>query len=44
MLTKDDKAFIFWNGESRGTRMMIKLLKDKEIPLELVYINSFNFD
>ena len=44
MLTKDDKAFIFWDGESRGTKMMLKLLQYKEIPFKLIYINSFNFD
>lgn len=40
LLSKDDKAFVFWDGESKGTKMMLGLLKQRSIPFNLTMTNS----
>lgn len=38
LLTFDKKgAIIFWNGKSRGSKNMIEVCKEKEIPLRVIY-------
>lgn len=35
-----DLALIFWDGESKGTKNMISLLDNKNIPTQIKYISS----